>query len=136
MKVLVDTCIWSLALRRRTDSSSDIVMELENLIKDSRAHLIGPIRQEILSGLRSGKQFNTLRNYLKSFPDVTIITEDYEKAADFFNVCRAKGIQGSNTDFLMCSIAERIKSSIFTIDKDFRLFSSHIQIHLHEMHRG
>ena len=134
MKVLVDTCIWSLALRRRTDSSSDIVMELENLIKDSRAHLIGPIRQEILSGIRSGKQFNTLKNYLKSFPDVTIITEDYEKAADFYNMCRSKGIQGSNTDFLIVSIAERNNFSLFSIDKDFQLFSRHIPIHLHEMH--
>ena len=134
MKVIVDTCVWSLALRRNVDSSPEVVQELENLIKDSRVQLIGPIRQEILSGVRSRKQFDSLKKYLNSFPDITIITEDYEKAADFFNVCRTKGIQGSNTDFLICSIAERNKFSIFTIDKDFRLISRYIPIQLHEMH--
>lgn len=43
----------------------------------------------------------------------------------------SRGIQGSNTDFLICAVANRNKISIYTTDKDFELFSRHIQIVLH-----
>jgi len=94
--------------------------------------MIGPIRQEILSGIRSKSQFKKLREHLESFPDLPILTEDYVTAAQFFNHCRSKGIQGSNTDFLICAVAVRNKFSIYTTDKDFELFSKYIQIILHK----
>jgi len=94
--------------------------------------MIGPIRQEILSGIRSESQFKNLRKHLESFPDLPILTEDYVAAARFFNRCRSKGIQGSNTDFLICAVAVRNNFSIYTTDKDFQLFSEHIQIVLHK----
>jgi predicted nucleic acid-binding protein len=94
--------------------------------------MIGPIRQEILSGISSESQFKKLQKYLESFPDIPILTEDYILAAQFFNHCRSKGIQGSNTDFLICAVAVRNKYSIYTTDKDFELFSKHIQIVLHK----
>ncbi len=50
MKVLADTCIWSLALRRNKQPASNIeVLEFQELIEEVRVQLIGPIRQEILS---------------------------------------------------------------------------------------
>jgi len=105
MKVLVDTSIWSMALRRATGSASADVGELRNLIRDHRVQMIGPIRQEILSGIRSESQFRRLQHHLASFPDLSILTEDYVTAARFFNLCRSKGIQGSNTDLLICAVA-------------------------------
>ena len=99
---------------------------------DRRARMIGPIRQEILSGIRSESQFKKVRKHLESFPDFPILTEDYVTAAKFFNRCRSKGIQGSNTDFLICAAAVRNKFSIYTTDKDFEVFSKHIQIVLHQ----
>lgn len=53
MKVIVDTSVWSLALRRDNQESTDTVQELRHLIRDHRVQMIGPIRQEILSGIRS-----------------------------------------------------------------------------------
>ncbi len=132
MKVIVDTSVWSLALRRRNDTVvSPPVKELKNLILDHRVQMIGPIRQEILSGIRDEAQFERLKNHLESFPDLPIITEDYVTAASYFNKCRAKGIQGSNTDFLICAVATRAKFSIFTLDKDFTLFSKVLPLTLH-----
>jgi hypothetical protein len=131
MKVLVDTSIWSIALRRAAGSASAEAEELRNLIKDYRVQMIGPIRQEILSGIRNESQFRRLQGYLASFPDVPILTEDYVAAARFFNLCRSKGIQGSNTDFLICAVSVRNKSHIYTTDRDFTLFSEHIPIVLH-----
>jgi hypothetical protein len=94
--------------------------------------MLGPIRQEILSGIRNESQFNELKKHLESFPDVPAITEDYVTAAKYVNRCRSKGLQGSNTDFLICAMANRNKFSIFTTDKDFELFSKHIKILLHK----
>jgi predicted nucleic acid-binding protein len=131
MKVLVDTSIWSMALRRGAGSASAETEELRNLIKDHRVQMIGPIRQEILSGIRSESQFRRLQGYLVSFPDVPIFTEDYVTAARFFNLCRSKGIQGSNTDFLICAVSVRNKSHIYTTDRTFTLFSEHVPIVLH-----
>jgi predicted nucleic acid-binding protein len=132
MKVIVDTSVWSLALRRGKQSSSAAVQELKNLIHDHRVQMIGPIRQEILSGIRSDSQFKKLKTQLQSFPDLQILTDDYVNAAMYFNRCRSKGIQGSNTDFLICAVAARNEFSIYTTDKDFELFSKHLQIVLHQ----
>ena len=131
MKVIVDTSVWSLALRRDDQEPRDTVQELRHLIHDHRVQMIGPVRQEILSGIRSESQFKKLQNHLKNFPDLPILSEDYVTAAKYFNRCRSKGVQGSNTDFLICAIAVRNKFSIYTTDKDFALFSKHIKIVLH-----
>jgi hypothetical protein len=57
VKFLVDTSVWSLALRRGRQSTSVPAMELRNLISAQRVQIIGPIRQEILSGFREETQF-------------------------------------------------------------------------------
>ena len=131
MKVLVDTSIWSLTLRRGTKQNQDYKAELSELIKEVRIQLVGPIRQEILSGIKSSKQYNDLKKYLSFFPDTVIDTKDYEQAASFFNVCRSKGIQGSNTDFLICSVAVNNGYEIFTSDKDFGNFQKYLPIKLY-----
>ena len=106
MKVLVDTSVWSLALRRRAPAHP-AVNELRRLVSHWRAAIVGPVRQEILSGIRDRAVFERLRDHLRAFPDEPITSADYERAADCFNLCRTKGIQGSNTDFLLCAVAER-----------------------------
>jgi predicted nucleic acid-binding protein len=132
MRVLVDTPIWSQALRRRSDRGDDASSaELASLIHDGRVALIGPVRQELLSGIRERVQFERLREHLRAFSDIDITRDDYEEAASFYNRCRAKGIQGSNTDFLMCAVAARREFAIFTTDKDFVLFAGVLPIVLH-----
>jgi len=131
MKVLVDTCIWSLSLRRKKIADDPYVRELKKLIEEYRAQILGPIRQEILSGIRVQEQFEKLRTHLRAFPDLTIATRDYERATEFFNTCRRQGIQGSNTDFLLCAVGERHEMPIFTSDDDFTFFADCLPITLH-----
>lgn len=134
MKVLVDTAVWSLALRRKARTqNAPAVSELASLIADGRVAMIGPIRQELLSGIRENAHFERLREHLGAFPDTTIQSEDYEEAAAFYNRCREKGIQGSNTDFLICAVAIRNEHSIFTTDGDFQNFARVLPIVLHEL---
>ncbi|MEH2194721.1 MAG: PIN domain-containing protein [Nostoc sp.] len=129
MRVIVDTSVWSLALRRRTPpDSSPVVTRLRDLIINDQVALLGAIRQEILSGIRSSEQFTRLRDYLRIFPDMELLSEDYELAAEFFNTCRSNGIQGSNTDFLICAVAHHRSYSILTTDNDFQSFQAHIPI--------
>jgi len=131
MKIIIDTCIWSLALRRNEIQSNEYVEELKELIKEVRAQLVGPVRQELLSGIKSKKQFNLLRNHLAAYDDLELEREDYELAAEYFNTARKKGIQGSNTDFLICAISTRRNMPILTTDNDFSNFKAVLPIRLH-----
>ena len=62
----------------------------------------------------SVNNFETLRKQLSAYPDLPLLQEDYERAAQYFNINRGKGIQGSNTDFLICAVANRCNLSVFT----------------------
>ena len=131
MNILVDTSVWSLALRRQRSSKTAAALELAELVREGRATLLGPVRQELLSGVAIAQQYETLREYLRAFPDVALESEDYEEAAAFFNRCRAKGVQGSNTDFLICAVAARRQFAILTTDSDFTHFAKVLPIQLH-----
>jgi predicted nucleic acid-binding protein len=123
MNVLVDTSIWSLALRhkRRGLMASDqvLIRALADLVGYGRAQLIGPVRQEVLSGIREHAQFIRLRDALRLYEETTLVTADFEEAARMSNDCRQRGITGSPVDFLLCAVAERHLWQIFTTDRDF-----------------
>lgn len=106
---------------------------MTELIKEGRAAIAGPIRQEVLSGIRDQSAFEKLRTYLRHFDDEEVETEDYEEAARITNVCRAAGISGSEIDFLLCAVAVRRNLPIFTTDADFERYAKHIPIRLHEL---
>lgn len=129
MQVIVDTCVWSQALHR-ANTDNRYAHDLRDIITDNRACIIGPIRQEILSGIRDKSQFKILREHLSAFPDLLIKTIDYETAAEYSNLLRSKGIQGSAIDFLICAVANRYSLLIFTIDDDFKYLGKHLPIKL------
>ena len=135
MNILVDTSVWSLAFRKKTLTLEEtkIVSELKELIYEKRVIMIGPIRQELLSGIKNKKIFDQLCSKIKAFEDVSIETEDYEKAAEINNVCRSNGIQGSHIDFLITATAMKRNIAIFTIDKDFQNYSKIVEIKLHKI---
>lgn len=135
MNVLVDTSVWSLALRRRQPSAGPEEDELVELIRDGRIVMLGPIRQEILSGIKSEAAYRNVRERLRPFPDHALEQEDFEQAADCFNRCRRKGVQGSNTDFLICAVGLRNKFPIFTTDADFEGYARVLGIRLHRVRR-
>lgn len=135
MKVIIDTDVWSEAFRKQ-GSKSEYVKELRTLVEEGRVQLIGPIRQEILCGIRSEKQFEKVEESLSSFPDKTVESEVYVLAAKFFNLCRSKGVQGSNTDFLICACSVSWGYPILTKDKDYQLFRKFLPCELLEPRIG
>ena len=129
--ILVDTCIWSEALRKSKSKNRGIVEKLTHVVSENQAAIIGAIRQELLSGVKERKAFTKLKESLNYFPDIVLSEQDYEVAAEYFNLCQKKGIQGSNTDFLICSVANRLKIPIFTLDKYFTNFKKVLKIKLY-----
>ncbi len=105
------------------------------LLNHGVVEIIGPIRQELLSGIREQSQFERVREHLRKFPDLQITTDDYEEAASFYNRCRSKGIQGSATDFLICAVATRNDLVIFTDDRDFVNYSKVLPIRLYPLEK-
>ena len=108
----------------------EFIGSLSDLVRDGRAVLMGAIRQELLSGIKLPVQFETLRSALTAFEDLRLSTPDYELAAQLFSTCRAKGIQGSNTDFLICAVSIHNDLPILSLDKDFANYQKHLPIRL------
>ena len=139
MNTVVDTSVWSLSLRRKPEDLSPteriIVEELANLISEGRVYLLGLVRQEVLSGIRTDAQFARLRSFLRAFQDLEISIEDYESAAQASNQCQAKGITVSVVDALICAVAINHDWAIFTTDNDFKLFTRILSVNLHSPRR-
>ena len=135
MNVLIDTAVWSLALRRKRETLGGneqlLVMELSELIREGRAKVIGLVRQELLSGIKSNEQYEKLRLYLRAFRDEPIDTSDYEEAAKAGNRCRAKGIVVSIVDVLLCTVTVRRDWRIFTTDPDFSHYIKVLPLSIH-----
>ena len=135
MNLLVDTPVWSLALRRKAADLSPgeerITQALAEAIRDGRAQLIGVVRQELLSGIREEERFKKLRDYLRAFDEPALEMGDYEQAAEMHNRCRARGIAGSAIDFLICAVASRRKWQVFTTDQDFQRYGRVLGLRLY-----
>ncbi len=134
--VLVDTTIWSLALRRRSHQlsplESQLVASWAELVTFGRAALMGAVRQEVLSGIRAEEAFEALNKKLAAFRLLETLPGDHVQAARFFNRCRSHGIAGSHIDMLICATAFRYDVPIFTTDPDFTGYARHLPIHLYE----
>jgi predicted nucleic acid-binding protein len=131
MKVLVGTCVWSQALRRKNPDKEQI-QRLADLVNDGRAVLIGPIKQELLSGISRPDQFEKLKDILSAFEEIPLKSAHFEKAAAFCNTCRLKGVQGSTIDFLICAVAHMEHLNILTLDVDFQHYAKFLPITLHK----
>jgi predicted nucleic acid-binding protein len=135
MTVLVDTPVWSLALRRKDADLNArervLTRALAELIQEGRAQMMGAIRQELLSGIREEERFRKLQNYLRAFDEPGIDVLDYEEAARMHNLCRGRGIAGSAIDFLICAVAQRRDWHIFTTDRDFERYGRVMKLKLY-----
>jgi len=135
VNILVDTSVWSLGLRRKSQTLSSrekmLASDLAEIIREGRARMIGLIRQELLSGIKTSEQFEILRQYLRSFPDEPIDTSDYEEAAKAGNLCRAKGVAVSIVDILLCAVAMKREWGIFTTDPDFANYARVLPLEIH-----
>ena len=126
--VIVDSDVWSEAFRRKIGEASWQAKRLAELIESEDVQMIGSIRQEVLSGIREAARFSEIRDALRSFEDLPIRREIHEVAASYFNICRAHGVQGTHTDFLICACAKSWGMRILSKDRDYTHFARHIPV--------
>jgi predicted nucleic acid-binding protein len=122
MILLVDTCVWSLSLRRRRRTSFDteqlrLISALQQAIEEGRVSVIGIIRQEVLSGVRVKAEFAKIQRLLEPFQDEDVIPEDYIEAARLHNTCQDHGVQYGVVDMLIAAVAARKAFTVVTYDK-------------------
>ena len=133
--ILVDTGVWSLALRRRPQQlplkDHKLVQHWADLADKGLIAIVGPIRQEVLSGLRHAAQFTRLQAALDAFHFIETTVEDFDRAAEFFNTCRSHGIAGGDVDMLICSLAVAHRLPLFTIDSDFERYAQYLPLDLY-----
>lgn len=124
MRILVDTSVWSEALRRRTASDNAQHSKLADALGQGQpVALIGVILQEILHGLSDPKRFQVVKEYLDPFPLIDLKREDYIAAAELRNICVAHGVQASTVDFQIAAACIRHDCALLTTDQDFHHIS-------------
>ncbi|MBJ7259797.1 MAG: PIN domain-containing protein [Chthoniobacterales bacterium] len=129
--IACDTSALSQFLRRSPDTQNDVALKVEKLIDSNELALFGIVRQELLSGIKLPAHFERIDLTTQALPLFFADDEDHTTAARFFNTCRAKGIQGSPIDFLICAMAVKRKFRIYTTDPDFELYEPIIPIELY-----
>jgi predicted nucleic acid-binding protein len=123
VKLLVDTCVWSLALRRKNGLSLSpdeqrLKAQLVQAIQDGRVAMLGLLRQEILSGIKEKAQFDRVKAALDPYLDEPINTADHEYAARAYNECRNQGVEPGTVDILICAVAVRRGWEVLSSDGD------------------
>lgn len=131
MRIIVDTSIWSLALRRYTPSRNPETEILRKLIEQGEnIFLLGIILQEILQGVKELQDFKRLKEHLDIFPMLEVEREHYVKAAELKNHLSRNGIQISTIDALIATASIVNNCYLYTNDKDFYHIAKHSKLKL------
>ena len=121
MSLVVDTSVWSLALRRGSPSPDPQVVKLATaLMQRQPIVLLGVILQEVLQGIRDESRFDDVRGYLQAFPIWALDRADYVAAARLWNLCRSKGVQPSTADIQIAAACIQHDCELLTCDQDFQ----------------
>lgn len=123
MNILVDTSVWSLALRR--DSPPDIV-ELDELRRGLRAGMVvstGLVLQELLQGFSRPKAHKVIVEQFRALPLIVPDRDDHISAAELRIRCRRRGIQIGTIDALLAQLCIRHELRMLTADRDFQSVS-------------
>jgi predicted nucleic acid-binding protein len=120
VKVLVDTSVWSLALRRKVICREPKVEVLAELISTGQSiYLTGIILQELLQGIKDSAQFANLENKLLAFPLLEPDRDTYKQAARLFSKCRSGGTPVATVDCLIAAVAIANDCRLLSRDADF-----------------
>ena len=129
MGLLVDTSVWSLALRRDgPNSSPEVKLLVKALDSGDEIYSTGIILQELLQGFAGPTAHKALIERFASIPMLVPETSDYIDAAELRNKCRRKGVQAGTIDALIAQLSLRYKLSLLTTDRDFKHMSKVVKL--------
>ena len=120
MTLLVDTCVWSLALRRDAEATGPEVLRLrEALFGSDVVVTTGLVLQELLQGFSGAKARKQIVERFAALPLLQPDRDDHIRAADLRNTCRRAGVQLGTIDALLAELCIRHDLTLLTTDKDF-----------------
>lgn len=126
MTLLVDTSVWSLALRRDAESSEPEVRHLkEALLGADIVVTTGLVLQELLQGFSGAKASGQIVERFAALPLLQPGREDHIAAAELRNACRRAGVQLGTIDALIAQLCIRHDLTLLSTDKDFRSAAKH-----------
>ena len=126
MTLLVDTSVWSLALRRDSASTEPEVGALKDALESGELVVTtGLVLQELLQGFSGPKAHAQIVQRFAALPLVQPDREDHVAAAGIRNVCRRAGVQIGSIDALLAQLCIRHELTLLSTDRDFALVAKH-----------
>jgi predicted nucleic acid-binding protein len=131
VSLLVDTSVWSLALRRDADQTAPEVVALRDaLLGSDQVFTTGLILQELLQGFARPKNRALLVERLAALAFLQPDREDHIEAADARNMCRRRGVQVGTIDALLIQLCRRHDLVLLSTDRDFQIAAKHVEFRL------
>lgn len=131
MSLLVDTSVWSLALRRDgVQSEPEVAVLRDALLGADQVFITGFVLQELLQGFAGPKARDSLIERLAALAFLSPDREDHIEAAEVRNTCRRHGVQIGTVDALLIQLCRRHDLVMLTTDKDFQMAAPHIDFRL------
>jgi predicted nucleic acid-binding protein len=132
--ILLDTSVLSRVFRRKRPGPQEQRLQaaFEDLMtSDVPVGLPGIVLQEVLSGIRSHRQFSDLAaKLLGAFAVVTEGTAEHVEAARVKDACMSKGLNVSGIDCLIAACAIIGHHELFAVDEDFEAMAAHAPLRL------
>jgi predicted nucleic acid-binding protein len=126
MTLLVDTSVWSLALRRDGDADAPAVAGLRAALADGESVVTtGLVLQELLQGFNGRSARRQIIERFAALPLVVPEREDHVGAAEIRNSCRRAGVQLGTIDALLVQLRVRHDLRLMTTDRDFSSAAKH-----------
>ena len=136
MKLLVDTCVWSLTLRR--DNPRDVPAVdrlLAALGGGETVYSTGLILQELLQGFAGPKDRDQIVDRFSALPLVVPDRQDHIAAAELRNECRRAGVQIGTIDALLARLCLRHDLELLTTDLDFDRVAERVPLRIWRLRR-
>jgi len=131
MTLLVDTSVWSLALRRDVQATEPEVHQLkEVLLGSDMVVTTGLILQELLQGFSGPKAQAQIVKRFAALPLLQPDRDDHINAAALRNTCRRAGVQIGTVDALLAQLCIRHEVMLLTTDKDFTHVAKHCPLRI------
>ncbi|WP_326538435.1 type II toxin-antitoxin system VapC family toxin [Pseudorhodoferax sp.] len=126
MSLLVDTSVWSLALRRDVETAEPEVETLKDALFGADVVVTtGLVLQELLQGFSGAKAQSQIVERFAALPLLQPDRDDHIAAATLRNTCRRAGVQIGTVDALLAQLAIRHDLMLLTTDKDFTHAARH-----------
>jgi hypothetical protein len=121
VNVLVDTSVWSLALRRDGATSCPEVEALSACLRGQGSVITtGLILQELLQGFHGPTHRREILSRFAMLPLLSPGRDTHVEAASLRNSCRRRGVQVGTIDVLIAQLCIQHDCSLLTTDRDFQ----------------